>query len=65
VTEIENKRANEVAIRKAIKKFDVKNAKIQNLTPLRVKKIFSSLATKYHSLNIRYSSGYTSSKNWL
>ena len=37
---------SEVAIRKAIKKYDVRNSKIDNVTPLRAKKIYTTLLSK-------------------
>ena len=38
---------NDVAIRRAGNKFDVKNLKINNSTPLRARKIYSSILPKY------------------
>ena len=45
--QIEKGRLNDVAIRRAVKKFDVKNLKINNITPLRARKIYSSILPKY------------------
>ena len=47
IEEIDRGRLNDAAIRRAGKKYDVKNLKINNITPLRAKKIYSSILPKY------------------
>ena len=44
--DIEKERLNDVAIRRAVKKYDVKNLKINNITPLRARKIYNSILPK-------------------
>ena len=38
---------SEIAIRKAMKKDDLRNSKIDNVTPLRAKKMYATLLSKY------------------
>lgn len=46
VDEIDRNKISDVSIRRALKKYDVKNLKINNVTPLRAKKIYSSILLK-------------------
>lgn len=46
VDKIEAQKLNDVAIRRAIKNYDVKNLKIVNVTPLRAKKMYETLFIK-------------------
>lgn len=48
-----------------MKKYDVKNLKINNVTPLRAKKMYSLILPKYLFLTIRYENGVTTDKSWL
>ena len=65
VDEIENEKISDIAIRRALKKYDVKNLKINNVTPLRARKIYSTLLPKFFVLLPRYESGVTNDKSWL
>lgn len=47
VDQIELGKVSEIAIRRALKKYDVKNLKINNVTPLRAKKIYGTILPKY------------------
>jgi hypothetical protein len=46
VENIEKNKISDVSIRRALKKYDVKNLKINNVTPLRAKKIYSTIIPK-------------------
>ena len=46
VDEIERTKISDIAIRRAMKKFDVKNLKINNVTPLRAKKMYTTILPK-------------------
>lgn len=46
VADIETGKFSDIAIRRALKKYDVKNLKINNVTPLRAKKMYSSILPK-------------------
>jgi hypothetical protein len=46
VEHIEKNKISDVSIRRALKKYDVKNLKINNVTPLRAKKMYSSILPK-------------------
>jgi hypothetical protein len=46
VDEIEHNKLAEISIRRALKKYDVKNLKINNVTPLRAKKMYSTIIPK-------------------
>lgn len=47
VDQIELGKVSDIAIRRALKKYDVKNLKINNVTPLRAKKIYGTILPKY------------------
>lgn len=49
VDEIEASKIGEISIRRALKKYDVKNLKINNVTPLRAKKMYTCILPKYAS----------------
>ena len=65
VEQIELAKISDVAIRRAIKKYDVKNLKINNVTPIRSKKIYNAILPKYTVFHSRYESGVTTDKSWL
>ena len=46
VHEIESNKVNDEAIRKSLKKYDVKSLKIHHVTPRRSKNIYSALLKK-------------------
>lgn len=52
-------------MRRALKKYDVKNLKISNVTPLRAKKMYSGIIPKYGRIDLRYENGVTTEKSWL
>ena len=47
--EIEKNKISDISIRRALKKYDVKNLKINNVTPLRAKKMYATIIPKYIS----------------
>lgn len=52
VDEIEKDKISDISIRRALKKYDVKNLKINNVTPLRAKKMYSAIIPKYFRIQI-------------
>lgn len=47
VDEIEKNKLSDLAIRRGYKNYDIKNLKVNNITPIRARKIYESLVNKY------------------